>query len=96
MAVGTTIIDFGSGNQIASVVVTGQTGVLAGSKIQAEVTPAEELGLHTEDAHLMMASVTQFTVSKSSIVPGSSFTIKAFSDHFLYGQYTINWVGDYT
>jgi hypothetical protein len=95
MAVGSTTIDFGSGNQIAEVTVSGQTGILAGSKVEPYVMAAT-LGNHTEDAHLMMQSITSFTVPVSRIVAGTSFVIVAFADQLLYGQYTINWVGDYT
>lgn len=96
MAKGTVTIDFGDGSQNASVTVTGQTNILAGSIVQAEVMTAEALGGHTEDAHLMMAEETRFVIYRSSIVPSTSFTIQAFSKQRLFGQYNINWAGDYT
>lgn len=96
MATGTVIIDFGTGSQNASVTVTAQANILTTSKVQAEVMVSEALGTHTEDAHLMMAMETRFAVPRSLIVANTSFTIKAFARQQLFGQYNINWAGDYT
>lgn len=91
---GSAVIDFGTDNQLAQVTVTGQPLVHAGSKVEAYVMPVDGID-HNEDEHLMMQSITVFSVPVSSIVAGVGFTIRAFSDHLLTGRYTINWVGDY-
>lgn len=91
---GSAVIDFGAGNQLAQVTVTGQTNISATSKVIPYVM-ADVSSDNNEDSHLLMSSITVFTVPKSSIVVGTSFIIKAFSDQFLYGTYIINWIGNY-
>lgn len=91
---GTATLDFGTGNQLTTVTVTGQTGILAGSKVEAYVM-ADTSADHNEDEHLLMQSITVFAVPVSQIVAGTSFVIQAFSDQLLYGRFTINWVGSY-
>lgn len=91
--VGTAIIDFGAGNQIATVTVAAAS-VVATSKIEPYVM-ADTSPDTNEDSHLIMMSRTVFTCPKSQIVPGVSFDIKGFSDVFLFGKYTINYAGDF-
>jgi hypothetical protein len=78
MATGEIEIDFGAfpGKSDASVTVTGQTNILATSRIEAWVMPAATAD-HTADEH-MVETIKAFA-DRSSIVVGTSFVIKAFN-----------------
>lgn len=75
-ASGTTTIDFGTfpGKSDASVVVTGQSGIAAGSLVEAWIRPADTAD-HLHDEHL----VETLRVVAGSIVAGTGFTIYAFN-----------------
>lgn len=75
--VGTASVDFGAfpGATDASVVVTGQTGIVSGSVVQAWILPAATVD-HTADEHL----VEPIRVLVTDIVAGTGFTIRAFYD----------------
>lgn len=78
MATGEVEIDFGAfpGKSDASVTVTGQTNILATSRIEAFVMPDATTD-HTADEH-MVETISVFA-DRSSIVVGTSFAIKAFN-----------------
>lgn len=69
---GTTTIDFGAfpGATDATVAVTGQTGILTGSLVEAWLRP-EDTGDHTADEHW----VETIMVMAGNIVAGVGFTI---------------------
>ena len=71
---GTTEIDFGlfPGSSDASVTVTGQTGILSGSVVQAWLQP-KDTSDHTADEHW----VEKIAVSAGNVVAGTGFTIYA-------------------
>jgi len=71
-AQGTTTLDFGAfpGGSDASVAVTGQTGILSGSLVEAWLFPAATTD-HTSDEHL----VESLKVSAGNIVAGTGFTV---------------------
>jgi len=71
-ATGTASIDFGAypGATIASVAVTGQTGILSTSLVEAWIRPADTTN-HTHDEHL----VDPPAIIAGSIVGGVGFTI---------------------
>lgn len=94
MAVGIATIDFGTNNQLATVAVP-HASVAANSKIEASPYMLETSADHNEDEHLLMHSMTVFSVPVSTIVPGVSFEIRGFSDHLLNGRFNINWVGNF-
>ena len=73
-AQGTTVVDFGAfpGAASASVTVTGQTGIGAGSLVEAWVWPVATAD-HTVGEHL----VEQLRVLAHTVVPGVGFTIEA-------------------
>jgi hypothetical protein len=73
-AAGTTTIDFGAfpGASDASVTITGQTGILVGSIIQAWLV-AQPTADHTADEH----RVETISVTCGNIVAGTGFTIYA-------------------
>lgn len=71
-ASGTTTIDFGAfpGGSDASVTVIGQTGIVAGSLVEAWIRP-EATADHTADEHM----VETIKVVAGNIVAGTGFTI---------------------
>lgn len=70
--VGTAVLDFGTfpGVSDASVLVTGQAGIIAGSVVLVQLRP-EATADHTADEHL----VENMRVTAGAIVPGTGFTI---------------------
>lgn len=75
--VGTATVDFGAfpGSSHASVVVTGQAGIVAGSVVQAWVRPVATAD-HSADEHMLET----LKVHASDIVAGAGFTINVFND----------------
>lgn len=105
MATGTATLDFGSfpGSADASVAVTGQTSILAGSLVEAWIRPVASSD-HTADEHMLEG----IRLVAGNIVAGTGFTIYGFEDspisegdgrhfrggnegHRLYGQWNVNW-----
>ena len=74
--VGTATVDFGAfpGSSHATVVVTGQAGIVAGSVVQAWIRPVATAD-HSADEHMLET----IRVHASSIVAGTGFTINAFN-----------------
>lgn len=92
-ATGTSIIDFGAfpGASDASLVVTGQTGILTSSVVEVWINPVASVD-HSADEHL----VETLGVSYSAIVANTGFTLRAFNtnqkgDTRLYGKWNIWW-----
>lgn len=91
---GTTTIDFGAfpGKTDASVAITGQTGIVAGSLVGAWMRPVDT-ATHTADEHRVEA----ISVVANTIVAGTGFTIYGQStSQFgqstrLYGTWTVAW-----
>ncbi len=75
-ATGTTTINFGTfpGASDASVVVTGQAAIVAGSLVEAWIRP-EATADHTADEHM----VETLKVIAGNIVAGTGFTIYGFN-----------------
>ncbi len=67
---GTSIIDFGSGAPMATVTVTGETAILAGSLVYCWIKPEATVD-HSADEHI----VESIKVVASDIVAGTGFTI---------------------
>ena len=65
-------LDFGAfpGNDSTTVAVTGQTGIVAGSLVEAWLRP-ETTADHTADEHM----IEQIRVSAGDIVAGTGFTV---------------------
>jgi hypothetical protein len=74
---GTATLDFGAfpGGTMASVTVTGQAGILAGSLAEAWIFPGAGTADHSVDEHLLMAA--QIQVIACDVVAGVGFTITA-------------------
>jgi hypothetical protein len=89
-ATGTTDLDFGAhpGAMDASVAVTGQAGIVAGSLAEAWIRPVASAD-HSADEHM----VEQLDVFATSIVAGTGFTIRGFATgrHRIYGRWTMAW-----
>lgn len=71
------VIDFGSAyTDRAEVTVTGLTSITTGSDVEAWLR-ATATAEHSEDEHIMLKSVIQLEVPRSSIVAGTSCKIVA-------------------
>jgi hypothetical protein len=105
-----TTINFGAfpGSEEAVVVITGQTSIVAGSRVEAWLIPNPTAD-HSEDEHLVDAP----RILAGTIVAGVGFSIYGFipiadrynysladsnfrelrrPDDRLYGLYTVGWV----
>lgn len=93
VAAGEVELDFGPfpGKSDASVVVTGQAGILATSIVQATVRPKATTD-HSADEHL----IETLEVFAGNIVPGTGFTIygvnRGTGDTRLYGKWWVGWM----
>lgn len=87
---GTATIDFGAfpGTSDTSVAVTGQSGIVSGSFVEAWIRPIATAD-HSADEHML----EQLKVFAANIVAGTGFTIYGIScaPHQLYGQWTVAW-----
>lgn len=90
---GTATLDFGAipGKTDASVAVTGQTGILAGSLVGAWMRPVATAD-HTADEHRL----EPLHIHAGDIVAGTGFTIYGHlqalgGSHKAYGQWTVAW-----
>ena len=95
-AAGSSTINFGDAparSVEGSVIVTGQSGILASSKVEAWMMPVDLAGAngHSEDEH--MIENLKFVVPVSTIVVGVGFTIKGECTlGTTNGKYTVQWV----
>jgi hypothetical protein len=90
MPLGTATIDFGSGNNEASVAVTGQATISATSKAEAFVMADDTSSNHTASDHRYFGSLANLSCGTPTAATG--FTIYARSIHKLTGTWTIRWV----
>ena len=95
-AVGTALIDFGDApvkQTQASIAVTGQASIVAGSKVEAYIMPkatADPNG-HSEDEH--MIENLKLTVPVSTIIAGTGFTIQGECTlGTTNGKWNVEWV----
>ncbi len=87
-ATGSAILDFGTPSKpAASVAVTGQAGIVAGSKVEAFVR-LEATATHSIDEH----RIEQLKVMAGNIVAGTGFTIYGEAYPQTHGQWNIDWV----
>lgn len=102
-AQGTTTVTFGAwpGGAVATVAVTGQSGILSGSLCEAWLDATQGgTADHTPDEH----TVTNLQVSCENIVAGTGFTIvvtvpdtiatmgKTPAANLAYGAWNVTWV----
>jgi hypothetical protein len=81
--VGTATLDFGAfpGKTDASIAVTGQAGIIAGSYLTAHIRPVATAD-HSADEHMLET----FKVFAGNIVPGTGFTIYGFNTSELHQE----------
>ena len=74
-ATGTATLDFGAypGKPDASIAVTGQAAIGAGSRVEAWIDTGTATAAHSTDEHIMAAVLLDVTYGK--IVAGTGFTI---------------------
>ena len=93
-ATGSAIVDFGAapGNTDARVVITGQTGIVATSKVEAWIDATLQAGAvgHSADEHSMFDAVAGVTCQ--SIVVGTGFTIVVAANMRMVNQFNLLWV----
>jgi len=88
-AQGTAIIDFGTGATDASVTVTGQGAILAGSLVEAWIFPVATAN-NTVDDHMFESFAMPMAYN---VIAGTGFTISlACTNGLAVGQYTVAWV----
>lgn len=88
-AQGIATLDFGAfpGASDATVAVTGQAGIVAGSLIEAWIRP-EATADHSVDEH----RVEEIQVVADTIVAGTGFTIFGRTRNYrLYGAWSVAW-----
>lgn len=86
---GVTTVDFGAhpGKTDATATVTGQSGILSGSSVQAAIS-ATATADHSVDEH----AVEEIDIRAGNIVPATGFTIYAKTrNRRLYGLWSVAW-----
>ena len=88
---GTATIDLGAfpGTNQASIAVTGQATILAGSKPSAYIGASDSVGGHTAADHRYIAAFMALTCADPTA--GTGFTIYARSTERLEGTYVVRW-----
>jgi hypothetical protein len=92
-AQGTATLNFGAfpGTGHATVNVTGQTGIVSGSLVEAWIRPVATAD-HTSDEHL----VASFDVYAADIVAGTGFTIHGINNNQLLERSNVVRTSPYT
>lgn len=96
-ATGTATIDFGAfpGGTEASVAVTGQAGIVSGSRVEAWMSLDDATADHSVDEH----RIEPIKITAGNKIGGTGFTIYAeaitpdatpYAIRF-YGQFTLQW-----
>lgn len=89
MAIGSATLDFGATpSDLATVVVTGQTGILTGSSCEAWFM-SSTTGAHGPGEHEMLAA--EAVPVCGSIVAATSFTITINTPTRWIGAFTVQW-----
>lgn len=93
-AQGQTTVNFGAapGGIFASVAITGQTGILSGSLVEAWLQPIVTAD-HTVDEHIL--EEPNISIVAGNIIAGTGFTIYAQVRNPIwleYGLFTVDWV----
>lgn len=87
---GTTVLDFGAapGGNVASAAVTGQSGILSGSRVRAWIMGSN--ADHNAYEHQTVLPL-KVAVTASEIVAGTGFTIYGTTDMRLTGDVSVAW-----
>lgn len=84
---GTGAINFGSGQDIATLIITAQADITVGAAVNAWIRPVAT-GAHSIDEHL----IEQLDLHCHTIVAGVGFTITAVARNFpLFGSWNLSW-----
>jgi hypothetical protein len=88
---GTATINFGAspGANEASIAVTGQTLILATSKVKVWIMGDDTSASHTANDHRYLPLIAAFTAGTPTA--GTGFTIYGRSNTYLTGTYTLRW-----
>lgn len=88
--VGNATLDFGAapGTNIATVNVTGQTGISNTSGVEAYLMGLDTTADHNAVEH----SIVPLRLSCTAITAGTGFTIQGSSDWRLTGTFKVRWV----
>lgn len=84
---GEATIDFSTGSNEASIVVTGQTAITLTSKVYAFIMADDTTADHTANDHKYAPEL--FSVSCGALVAGTGFTIYARSIHKISGTFKV-------
>lgn len=81
-AQGTTTVDFGAfpGSTDTSVAITGQTGILSGSLVEAWIYPVATAD-HSADEHI----IESLAIYAGNVIAGTGFTIYVISRNTIVG-----------
>jgi hypothetical protein len=85
---GNATLDFGTGSNEASVVVTGQSGILANSQVFLTVPADAVSASHSANDHKYFLQLCSLTNDTPTV--NSGFTIYARSVHKLTGTWTVS------
>jgi hypothetical protein len=89
IASGTAIVDFGAGNDIASVTVADAT-IAAGASIQVWIAPIKSAAVDNREEDEQLAEPLR--VMATTIVPGVSFALQAICDFGqAFGKFRLGW-----
>jgi hypothetical protein len=90
VATGTATLNFGAapGGNIAQVDVTGQAGVLSGSKIEAFLMASDSTADNSDYQHRILP----IRLRCGNITAGTGFTIYAISDWTVSNTLLVEWV----
>jgi len=83
---GTATLDFSTGNQYASVTITGQAAITEASKARAWFM-MDSTADHTDYEHMLVPT----NLRCGNIIAGTGFTIHAVADFPLTGTFKVRW-----
>lgn len=90
---GSTLLDFGAapGTNVATVDVTGQTGILGSSNVECWIQGSDHSDDHNAYEHALAPQL--FSVLPTTITPGVGFTIQGTSlTQRISGNWSVRWV----
>jgi hypothetical protein len=90
IAQGTATLNFSTGENEATVAVTGQDDITTEAKVKAWIMADDTTADHTANDHRFIGLV--LTVTCGNIVAGTGFTIYGMSLYGLEGQYKVRWM----
>lgn len=91
-ATGTATLDFGAapGTNIASVTVTGQADIVAGSMVETWIMGNASTADHNAYEHMIMAKAVE--VTPTAVTAGAGFVLTGLTELRLRGTVVVRWV----